>query len=68
MTDSEERWHTLAETAAYAKAGESTVRYAAQAGELRGYQRVKGGHWRFLFSDVDRWLVGLPPLAAALSA
>lgn len=51
----------LPRAARYADVGETTLRRAAQAGEVRAVQAGKGGHWRFFAGDLDRWLAGEAP-------
>lgn len=53
-----EEWLTTSEAAAYTKDAPKTIQRAAEAGELRGYQRKPGAPWKFRPSDLDRWVAG----------
>lgn len=61
MTDSPEAsspWHTVDESAAYAKRHPMTVYNALQAGELKGHQSKKGAKWLIHIDDLDAWIRG----------
>lgn len=49
---------STAQTAEYANCHPATVLKAAEAGELHGGQRVKGGRWSFRRECIDAWLDG----------
>lgn len=57
-------WLDVSGAATYTGSGESTIRAAAQSGELRGSKGPRAGtrgKWRFKRDDLDRWVEGLPP-------
>ena len=51
-------WFRGVQAAEYADCHPDTVRRAAEAGELHGYQRRKLGHWRYHRDCLDAWLAG----------
>ena len=51
-------WLTVQEAAWLARCSCNTVRHALESGELRGYQRRKGGRWHIHREDVDAWMRG----------
>ena len=51
-------WLTTALAAERAAHHPTTVRQAAEAGILHGYQRVTGGRWKFRPECVDAWVAG----------
>lgn len=51
-------WLTATEAAAYVRENLDTIRAAARAGTLRGYQRADGGPWRFHVDDLDAYVRG----------
>lgn len=51
-------WLTVAQAAAYMQIGEDSVRSALATGELQGFQRRAGGHWRLHRDACDSYLKG----------
>lgn len=54
-------WFDTKSAADYLGLSEDWVRELAQAGELRGHQRVKGGRWRFHRDWLDAYMTGEAP-------
>lgn len=51
-------WMNTAQAAKHAGRHPNTILKAADAAELHGTQRKKGGPWRFHVSCVDAWILG----------
>ena len=56
--DPEHEWLKVQEAAWLARDSCNTIRHALESGELRGYQRKKGGRWRIHRNDLDAWMKG----------
>lgn len=54
MSEAEDEILTLAEVAAYLKAGKKTVYRLAQQGKIPGFKL--GGTWRFGRTELERWI------------
>ena len=54
-------WFTPEEAAIYTGFSAKTLARAVQAGELRNYQRVRGGRIRYHRDHLDAWVRGEPP-------
>lgn len=53
-------WLTVDQASQRCGVSKPALYRAAQAGELVGYQRGKGGTWRVHVDDLDAWMRGLP--------
>jgi excisionase family DNA binding protein len=51
-------WLTIDEASQRCGVSKPTLYAAARDGELRGYQRGKGGTWRVHVDDLDAWMRG----------
>lgn len=56
-------WFDTDAAATYTSSRRNEIREAAESGELRGYQRVRRGKWRFHREDLDAWVRGEAPAA-----
>ena len=56
----ERRWLSAKDASVYTGRSGRTVLDAARAGELRGAQTGKFGHWSFLTEWLDAWMSGEP--------
>ena len=54
----EKVWLTVAEVRERTGRGKRTILDALRAGELRGSQPGRGGHWRVHIDAVDSWMRG----------
>ncbi|MGZ3140833.1 helix-turn-helix domain-containing protein [Lentzea chajnantorensis] len=48
--------HTIKSAAAFVRMHPKTVLKHVHEGDLKGYQRVRGGDWRIFESDLVDWL------------
>lgn len=54
------RWLSTVAASSHADVHKDVILDAIRDGELRGYQRKPGAHYRIKIEDIDAWLEGKP--------